>query len=148
MKMTEKEIAEAYKKDVLECGSSSTLFCQSYAKLNDCMPSEIKEILENQDVLGKGLKQSEAETSAEKPKRDRPPMPKLTEEQKNELKLKKAERTIKELREIPSSVEIVVNERIEILKSSIEAHQRMIDKNKTEMEELEAFLNEHKVRSV
>lgn len=144
MKMTEKEIAEAYKKDVLECGSSSTLFCQSYAKLNDCMPSEIKEILENQDVLGKGLEQSEAETPIEKPKRRRPPM---TE---NELKarLDEAAETIQELQEIPSSVEIVVNERIEVLKGSIEAHQRMINKNRAEMEELEAFLNERTVRSM
>lgn len=145
MRMTEKEIAEAYKRDSQLEGFTTKAFLQNYARLNDCMPSEIKEILENQDVLGKGLEQSEAKTPVEKPKRGRPPM---TEDEKLEAKLDKAAKTIQELREIPSSVEIVVSERIEILKSSIEVHQRMIEKNKAEMEELEAFLNERKVRSV
>lgn len=145
MRMTEKEIAEEYLKCVETEGFSSTLFCKNMAKLNDCMPSEIKEILENQDVFGKGLEQSEAETPVEKPKRGRPPM---TEDEKLEAKLDKAAKTIQELREIPSSLEILVNERIEVLKGSIEAHQRMIDKNKAEMEELEAFLNERTVRDM
>lgn len=145
MKMTEKEIAEEYLKCVETEDFSSTLFCKNMAKLNDCMPSEIKEILENQDVLGKGLEQSEAETPVEKPKRGRPPM---TEDEKLEAKLDKAAKTIKELREIPSSVEIVINERIETLKGSIEAHQRMIEKNTKELFELEEFLDGRKVRDM
>lgn len=129
MRMTEKQIAEEYLLAV-----DKGMKIKNLADVNDCTPSEIREILENQDVLN----------TEEEPLR----VPKLTEEQKNELKLKKAARKIQELREIPSSVEIVVSERIEVLKGSIEAHQRMIDKNKAEMEELEAFLNERTVRSV
>lgn len=146
MRMTEKEIAEAYKRDSQLEGFTTKAFLQNYARLNDCMPSEIKEILENQDVkLPKMKPLSEAETSAEKPKRGRPSM---TDDEKLKSKLNNAAKTIKELREIPSSVEVLVSERIEVLNNSIEAHQKMILKNKSEIAELEAFLNGRKVRDM
>lgn len=140
MKMTEKQIAEEYLLAV-----DKKVKIKNLADVNDCTPSEIREILENQDVLGKNLKQSEAETPIEKPKRGRPPM---TEDEKLEAKLDKAAKTIQELRQIPSSLEVLVSERIEILNNSIEAHQRMIIKNQAEKAELEAFLNERTVRDM